>query len=87
MGGSIAGTSVVLGVGMSGTVAASEDDDLKIEKKTKHPKRQVANKPGRDVVLVELIALQSVGNRLTGNLPLPFRCRCFAFVLLVLRWY
>jgi hypothetical protein len=50
MGGSVAGTSVVLGVGISGIVAASEDDDLKIEKKTKHPKRQVANKPGRDVV-------------------------------------
>jgi len=54
MGGSVAGMSVVLGVGISGTVVvASEDDDLKIEKKTKHPKRQVANKPGRDVVLVE----------------------------------
>ena len=53
MGGSAVGTSVVLGVGISGTFAASEDDDLKIEKKTKHPKRQVANKPGRDVVLVE----------------------------------
>ena len=51
MGGSVEGTSVVPGVGISGTaVVAAEDDDLKIEKKTKHPKRQVGNKPGRDVV-------------------------------------
>jgi len=48
MGGSVEGTNVVLGVGISGT--AADDDDLKIEKKTKHPKRQVGNKPGRDVV-------------------------------------
>lgn len=35
MGGSVVGTSIVLGVGISGTavVAAEEDDDLRIERR------------------------------------------------------